>query len=242
MRVLVVDDNELWRSSLVKALEDRGVTVVAEAAGEQELHARLLRANCSTNDVDVAVLDLRLPPTWSDEGVHLARRLRATASNLGIIILSGYEQDVQLYYATRALSDLEGDGGVGYLTKDRVTRVSLIESMERVADGRIVVDPIFSREAVNRYQDHHQRDAGFSAREVEVLDLLVQGATNREIGQKLHLSEPVVERHMTQIFQKIVPSDADREACPSQSRPSRRENRRVLAVLEWLRRSGRMNS
>lgn len=231
MRVLVVDDNELWRASLVKALGDRGVTVVAEAAEEQELDTRLRGTDLS--DVDVAVLDLRLPPTWSDEGIHLARRLRARVAGLGIIILSGYEQDVQLFYATRALGDLEGHGGVGYLTKDRVTRSSLVEAIGRVGGGRIVVDPVFSREAAGEYQDRHARDDGFSPREVEVLDLLVQGATNKEIGQTMHLSDPVVERHLTRIFQKILPRTDDDGAV-------RRDNRRVLAVLEWLRRSGRL--
>ncbi|MEJ1939259.1 response regulator, partial [Nostoc sp. NIES-2111] len=117
MRVLLVDDNELWRASLVRALGDRGATVAVEAGSPQELDARL--GGIELADIDVAVLDLRLPPTWSDEGIHLARRLRHAAPAIAIIILSGYEQDVQLYYATRALEDLEAGGGIGYLTKDR---------------------------------------------------------------------------------------------------------------------------
>lgn len=235
MRVVVVDDNDVWRPSLVTALTSRGITVLAEAADGEGLLDML--PNLSEQRIDVAVLDLCLPPTWSDEGIHLARELRRRLGDLGVIILSGYEHDVQLHYATRALGDLGGSGGVGYLFKDRTSRDSLKEAVLRVAAGRVVVDPIFSQQAAQEYRDRHSGAQDFSDREVEVLDLLVRGLTNKEIAETMHLSIPVIERHLTKIFKQLLPSATDAEAHGA----ARRDNRRVLTVLEWLRRTGRLN-
>jgi DNA-binding NarL/FixJ family response regulator len=99
VRVALVDDNELWRGSLVSALSSRGIEVAAETSDADELLDRLV----GLGPIDVAVLDLRLPPTWSDEGILLGRELRSRLGEVGVIILSGYEQDVQLHYATREL-------------------------------------------------------------------------------------------------------------------------------------------
>jgi FixJ family two-component response regulator len=126
-----------------------------------------------------------------------------------------------LDYATRALGDLGGSGGVGYLFKDRTSRDSLKEAVLRVAAGRVVVDPIFSQQAAQEYRDRHSGAQNFSDREVEVLDLLVRGLTNKEIAETMHL----------------LPSETDAEAHGA----ARRDNRRVLTVLEWLRRTGRLN-
>lgn len=235
MRVVVVDDNDVWRPSLVAALNSRGMTVVADTSDGDEL-LDLLPA-LGDEPINVAVLDLRLPPTWSDEGIHLARELRRRFGKLGVIILSGYEHDVQLHYATQALSKLGGSGGMGYLFKDRTSRSTLKEAVQRVADGRIVVDPLFAQQAAEEYRAQHSTTNGFSNREVEVLDLLVQGLTNKEIGDKLYLSTAVIERHLTRIFRQVLPAGADGEV---QGDP-RRENRRVLTVLEWLRRTGRLS-
>lgn len=234
MRVVVVDDNDVWRPSLVAALRGRGMTVVAETSDGEEL-LTLLPA-LGHEPINIAVLDLRLPPTWSDEGIRLARELRRRYGELGVIILSGYERDVQLYYATQALSNLGGRGGMGYLFKDRTSRRSLHDALRRVAAGRVVVDPMFSQHAAAEYRHQHAAAKDFSDREVEVLDLLVQGLTNKEIADKLYLSIPVVERHLTKIFRQLLPSDTYSES-PGDAR---RENRRVLTVLEWLRRTGHL--
>lgn len=235
MRVVVVDDNDVWRPSLVSALTSRGMTVAAETADGDELLDRL--PQLEGGRVDVAVLDLRLPPTWSDEGIHLARELRGRFGDLGVIILSGYEQDVQLHYAAQALGDLGGSGGMGYLFKDRTSRRSLKEAVQRVAAGRVVVDPLFSQQAAEQYRDRRDPTGDFTGREIDVLELLVQGLTNREIADTLFLSIAVIERHLTNIFRQVVPSGAD----DAVQGDARRENRRVLTVLEWLRRTGRLS-
>lgn len=234
MRVVVVDDNDVWRPSLVAALTSRGMSVVADTADGHELLELL--PTLGEEPINVAVLDLRLPPTWSDEGIHLARELRRRFEELGVIILSGYEHDVQLHYATQALSDLGGSGGMGYLFKDRTSRSILKEAVQRVAAGGIVVDPLFSQQAAEEYRGRHSMTKDFSSREVEVLDLLVQGFTNKEIADKLYLSTAVIERHLTRIFRQVLPSGTNGEV----EGDSRRENRRVLTVLEWLRRTGRL--
>lgn len=230
MRVALVDDNELWRGSLVTALNSRGIEVAADASDGDELLHQLDRIG----PIDVAVLDLRLPPTWSDEGIALGRTLRAKLGDIGIIVLSGYEADVQLHYATRALDDFGGSGGAGYLFKDRVNRTTLKEAVQRVAAGGIVVDQIFAQQAADEWRRKNESQADFTPRELEVLDLLAQGRSNKEIAETLFISLPVVERHLTRIFRRMLPDSADGEGEP------RRDNRRVLAVLEWLRRTGRL--
>jgi DNA-binding NarL/FixJ family response regulator len=142
VRVVVVDDNELWRSSVVAALTSCEITVVSDLADGDALLA--LMPELQGERVDVAVLDLRLPPTYSDEGIALAHKIRAALPEVGIIMLSGYEQDVQLHYASRTLSDLAGSSGIGYLFKDRVNRSSLTDAIRRVADGSVVVDSLFA--------------------------------------------------------------------------------------------------
>jgi DNA-binding NarL/FixJ family response regulator len=231
VRVALVDDNELWRGSLVSALNSRGIEVAVDTTDGDELLDRLP----GIGPIDVAVLDLRLPPTWSDEGIVLGRELRERLGEVGIIILSGYEQDVQLHYATRALGDLGGRGGMGYLFKDRVNRGMLKEAVQRVAAGRIVVDPLFSQQAAEEWRRRNEGAADFTPREVEVLDLLAQGLSNKEIADKLYISLPVAERHLTRIFRRMLPDSTDAGPEP------RRDNRRVLAVLEWLRRTGRLH-
>ncbi|HET9257054.1 MAG TPA: response regulator transcription factor [Pseudonocardiaceae bacterium] len=234
MRVVVVDDNDVWRPSLVAALASGGITVVAETSDGMEL--LMLLPSLGPEPIDIAVLDLRLPPTWSDEGIQLARELRRRYQELGVIILSGYERDVQLHHATQALSHLGGHGGMGYLFKDRTSRSSLRSAIHRVATGRLVVDPLFSQQATAEYRDQHSATKDFSDREVEVLDLLVQGLTNKEIADTLYLSIPAVERHLTKIFRQLLPAEISGES----SVDTRRENRRVLTVLEWLRRTGHL--
>lgn len=238
MRVVVVDDNDLWRSTLVAALASRGIVVSIEATDGDDLLEKLKTP--TSEPIDVAILDLRLPPTWSDEGITLASTLRKHFPEIGIIILSGYEKDVQLHYAARALRDIGGTGGMGYLFKDRTSRANLKEAVQRVADGRMVVDPLFSQEAADGYRHGSPQPDTFSDRDLRVLELLVQGLTNSEIAEKLHFSTAVVERSLTKIFNTILPSAVGSVDAVS-ANDSRRENRRVLAVLEWLRRTGRLS-
>jgi DNA-binding NarL/FixJ family response regulator len=237
MRLVVVDDNDLWRASLVAALTSRGFSVLADVDDGPNLQVAL--RELQDTEIDVAILDLRLPPTWSDEGISLARALRKAHPKLGVLLLSGYEQDVQLHYASRALDNLAGPGGMGYLFKDRTDRASLASAVHRVANGDLVVDSLFAQEAAEQYRKHEEIAGEFTQREIDVLELLVQGNSNREIAATLHLSVPVIERHLTSIFRQIAP-EAEHDGF---TRPSsgRRENRRVLAVLEWLRRTGRLS-
>lgn len=238
MRLVVVDDNDLWRASLVDALQSRGFTVLAEAADGIDLQGALNKFDDTT--IDVAILDLRLPPTWSDEGISLARRLRKSHPDTGVLLLSGYEQDVQLHYASRALDDLAGAGGLGYLFKDRTDRNGLASAVQRIAKGDLVVDALFAQEAAEQYRKKNEVVDEFTQREVDILEMLVQGNTNREIAAGLHLSVPVIERHLTNIFRQIGSDTIDSETLDQPS-GGRRENRRVLAVLEWLRRTGRLH-
>lgn len=229
MRVVVVDDNDVWRASLVTALISRGITVVAEAAGGAEVLAALDAAGHPP--VDVAILDLRLPPTWSDEGIHLASWLRRRMSRVGIMILSGYEHDVQLHYATRALHDLGGGGGVGYLFKDRASRGSLRDAVHRIARGRVMVDPIFSRLAVEAYRNGSD-DAAVTDREIEVLTLMLRGLTSAEIADSISLKVDTVEADLARISRRVG-GNGDAAAGPDGP-----DGRQVVAVLDWLRRSG----
>lgn len=238
MRTIIVDDNDLWRTSLNEALKSRGFEILISAADELEL-ARGLEL-LDQDSVDLAILDLRLPPTWSDEGISLARRLRRRYESIGVILLSGYEQDVQMHYVSDALNHLEAGGGVGYLFKDRTTRESLVNAAQRVAAGGLTVDPMLAQEAVDRYREQAAAMQEFTPRDIEILNLLTQGFTNREIAEAMHVSVVVVERHLTKIFGIMVP-ETSQPSFNDQGSGVRGENRRVLTVLEWLRRTGRLD-
>lgn len=213
LRVAVVDDSTLFRQGLIGLLAVAGVDAAVEARSGDELRARL-----RTTSVDVAILDLRMPPTFTDEGVELALRLRRDDPSVGVLVLSTY---AEVNYAVRLLAD--GGSGVGYLLKDRVDTVgALVDAVDRVHRKETVIDPALVVRLVN-----HQRVADIlgrlSPRERDVLEQMAEGRSNQGIAAQLHVSVKTVERHIADIFQHLdLPANLS-------------ANRRVLAVLSWLR-------
>jgi DNA-binding NarL/FixJ family response regulator len=213
VRVALVDDSSLFRQGLAALLEAVGVQVTAQSATA----AQALR-DIATEPPEVAVLDVRLPPTFTDEGLVAAAHIRSHHPEVGVLVLSTY---AVTGYAVRLLQD--GGGGVGYLLKDRVSDVEMLhEALVRIAAGESVIDPDIGIRLLN----HGRRTAELSQlsdRERMVLELMAAGRSNAAIGRQLHLSPKTVETHVARVFLKLgVPVTAD-------------ANRRVLAVLKWLR-------
>jgi DNA-binding NarL/FixJ family response regulator len=214
VRVLLAEDLYLLRDGLVRLLEAHGFDIVAAVASGPELRHAL-----ATTAPDVSIVDVRLPPTFTDEGLQEVLRARQATPGLPVLVLS---QHVEQLYARELLAD--GAGGVGYLLKDRVMNADqFIDAVRRVAGGGTAMDPeviaklLSSRPA----RDPLER---LTPREREVLEQMAQGRSNAYIGQKLFLSESAVGKHTANIFAKLdlPPSDDD--------------NRRVLAVLAYLNR------
>lgn len=231
MRVLLVDDNEITRDSLQRAIVSRGVEV-SHAVGDA---ATLLSVLPSTLHVDAAIIDLKLPPTYSDDGIRLATELRKQRPMLGIIIVSAYEEQLRLTYAERALSNLRGRGGIGYLFKDRVTRDSLRDAITRVAAGGVAVDPEFAAEAARRAQAE-DATSGFTSQEIAILEGVAQGMTNAELAEITHMSVATVERYLKRVFDKLHPTTTQH------AEDANDKNKRVLLVLGWLRTTGRLDA
>jgi len=213
MRAVVADDSALFRHGVVRVLQDGGVEVVAEAAD-----ADGLRRAVAEHRPDVAVVDIRMPPTQTDEGLVAAAELRRDHPKLGILVLSHY---VESNHAVRLLT---GDrGGIGYLLKDRVAGLDeFVDAVRRVAAGQSVVDPEVFAELLKRQRQTSVLDV-LSPREREVLGLMAQGRSNQAISAALFLSGKTLERHVGTIFAKLgLPPTAD-------------DHRRVLAVLQFLR-------
>jgi DNA-binding NarL/FixJ family response regulator len=213
MRVVVADDTLLTRQGIVRLLRDAGIEVVAEAQDAHSLlhHVRLARP-------DVAVVDIRMPPTHTDEGLVAAQTIRAEHPRVGVLVLSQY---VEPSYALRLLQDQPER--VGYLLKERVFDIAtVVDALRRIMDGETVIDPtIVSRLVGRRRRQDPLTD--LSGREREVLGLIAEGMSNRAIAARLVVTERTVEAHVTQIFQKLrLPESPD-------------QHRRVLAVLTFLR-------
>ncbi len=214
MRVVIVEDSLLIREGLTRLLEVSGASVAA-AVGEVPA---FLTAVAELNP-DIAIVDVRLPPSFTDEGLRAALQVRAEHSGLPVLVLSQY---VEQLYARELLAD--GQGGVGYLLKDRVLEGdSLLDAVFRVAEGGTALDP----EVVSRLLGRRSRSqplARLSPREREVLILMAEGRSNAAIAQRLVVSERSVAKHTSAIFTKLdlPPSDDD--------------NRRVLAVLAYFER------
>ncbi|ROS50178.1 MULTISPECIES: response regulator transcription factor [unclassified Frigoribacterium] len=210
LRVVVADDSVLLREGLVRLLDEIGVDVVG-AYGD----ADSLLADLDEVRPDIAVLDVRMPPTHTDEGVRAAIEARRRRPDLGILLLSQY---VEVAYARDLLE--AGSGGVGYLLKDRIASFDEFrDALGRVSDGGTVLDPQVVSQLLGRRSDPL---AALTPREREVLTLMAEGRTNAAIAAELVIGTGAVEKNVTSIFQKLLLED------------SGTDHRRVLAVLAFL--------
>jgi DNA-binding NarL/FixJ family response regulator len=216
MRIVIAEDSAVVRAGLVEILADRGHQVLA-AVGDAEA----LRAAVDEHQPDVAVVDVRMPPGYTDEGLRAAIAIRRDHPGLGVLVFSQY---IETRYAADLLGAASGRGaaGVGYLLKDRVADVQeFVEALSRVASGGTALDP----EVISQVLGASRRTDGLgalTARERDVLGLIAEGRSNGAIAGILVISERAVEKHVGNIFSKLglAPSDAD--------------HRRVLAVLRYL--------
>jgi DNA-binding NarL/FixJ family response regulator len=212
VRVVVAEDLALLRDGLIRLLEAHDFEVVAAVDNGPTLAKAL-----AEHQPDVAVVDVRLPPTFTDEGVRAALEARRRVPGVPVLVLSQY---VERTYAAELLSD--GRGGVGYLLKERVADVrEFVDAVRRVAEGGTAMDP----EAVAQLLGGRDDDsplAELTPRERDVLALMAEGRANSAIAERLVVTEGAVEKHVSNIFGKLglPPSEAD--------------HRRVLAVLAWL--------
>ena len=209
MRVVLAEDLFLLRDGLSLLLRAHGCTIVAAVDNGPDLRTALLE-----HRPDVAVVDVRLPPTFTDEGLQAALAARREVPGLPILVLS---QHVEQLYARELLAD--GSGAVGYLLKDRVFNAEqFVDALRQVARGGTVMDPEVIAKLLNRAPPL------LTPRETDVLALMAEGRSNAAIAQRLFLSESAVGKHIASIFGKLglAPSDDD--------------NRRVLAVLAYLQR------
>lgn len=212
LRVAVADDSVLLREGLVRVLVEAGLEVVGSYGDGESLLADLPRL-----EPDLVVLDVRMPPTFRDEGVRAAIRARQLRPRVGILLLSQY---VEVAYAQELLSS--GTGGVGYLLKDRVASLAeLADAIARIASGGTVLDPEVVAQLIGRRQDPLER---LTPREREVLTHMAEGRTNAAIADAMFVGVGAVEKNVTSIFQKLGLDD------------SGTDHRRVLAVLAWLQR------
>ncbi|MGH2976241.1 MAG: response regulator [Solirubrobacterales bacterium] len=212
MRVVVADDAVILREGLARLLRETGFDVVGLAADADEL-LELVERQCP----DVAIVDIRMPPNHTDEGLRAAHAIRDRWPDVGILVLS---QHVRAAYAMELLS--EGTRGVGYLLKERVSNLDeLRSSIERIAQGGSVLDPAVVDQLVGRSRKGGALDE-LTAREREVLALMAEGRSNRAIAEALVVSEHTVEKHVKNILATLeLPPSAD-------------DHRRVLAVLAYL--------
>ena len=213
MRVVVADDSVILREGLARLLSEAGFEVAGQAANGEELIELV-----ETEQPDVAIVDIRMPPTHTDEGLQAAREVRGRRPETGILVLSQY---VRPSYALELLSD--GTEGIGYVLKDRVSDLEeLASSVRRVGEGGSVLDPTVVAQLVDRPRPGRDPLEDLSEREREVLALMAEGRTNKAIAQQLFITEHTVEKHVKSIFGKLrLPATAD-------------DHRRVLAVLTFL--------
>jgi DNA-binding NarL/FixJ family response regulator len=212
IRVAIAEDSAILRDGLVQLLADRGF-VITDAVNDPAA----LRASIERDIPDVAVVDIRMPPTFTDEGLQVAIALRRRHPALGILLFSQY---IETRYAAQLLAD--DAAGIGYLLKDRVADVSdFVEALVRVASGGTALDPEVVTQLVGASRRTNSL-AGLSTREREVLALMAEGRSNAAIATSLIVSEGAVEKHVANIFSKL-------DLPVSQS-----DHRRVLAVLRFL--------
>ena len=213
LRAVIADDSTLLREGLARLLEEVGIEVVGQARNAAELMLKV-----RSYHPDVAIVDIRMPPTQTDEGIQAAREIRAKHPGTGVLVLS---QHVAHTYAVELLGDTAE--GLGYLLKDRIVDVDeFIGAVRRVGEGGSALDPLVVSELVGRRRRDDPLEE-LTAREREVLELMAEGRTNPAIGRRLYISPRAVEKHVTSIFAKLgLP------AAPE-------DHRRVLAVLRFLR-------
>lgn len=213
MRIVIADDAVILREGLVRILTELGIEVVGVAGDASEL-LRLV----SAEKPDVAVVDIRMPPTHTDEGLQASRTIRERWPGTGVIILS---QHVRPAYVLELLRD--GAEGIGYLLKERVSDLGeLRASIERVAAGGTALDPSVVTQFVTRQSRSSDPLADLTARELDVLKLMAEGRSNKAIGERLWITQHTVEKHVKSIFAKLrLP-------------PTEDDHRRVLAVVAYL--------
>ena len=213
MRVVVADDSVLLREGVVRLLEEAGIEVAGQAGDADDL-LRKVRAHRP----DVAIVDVRMPPTNTDDGLRAAQQIRAELPDTSVLVLSQYVEEC---YALELLEDRAE--GVGYLLKDRVAEVDrFIDAVRRVADGGSALDPEVVSQLLGRRRKSDPLEE-LTPREREVLTLMAEGRTNQAIAEELVVTERAVEKHVTNIFSKL-----DLASSPH-------DHRRVLAVLAYLR-------
>jgi DNA-binding NarL/FixJ family response regulator len=213
VRVAIAEDSVLLREGVARLLGEGGMDVVSQCEDADELLESI-----GSHEVDVAIVDIRLPPTHSDEGLRAALEIRSRHPGTGVLVLSQY---VELGLAMKLLA--ESADGVGYLLKDRISDVNeFMAAVRRVAEGGSAIDPIIVSTLLSRRRDDDPLDQ-LTPREREVLDLMAQGNSNQGIADKLVITLRAVEKYVSSIFTKLrLPSTGT-------------ESRRVLAVLLFLR-------
>jgi DNA-binding NarL/FixJ family response regulator len=213
MRVVIADDETLLREGLARLLVDAGFDVVGRAGTAEELMRRV-----ELTRPDVAIVDIRMPPTHTDEGLVAAHEIRAKHPTVGVLVLSHY---VESHYAMRLLED--HPEGSGYLLKERVSDLAvLVDALERIADGECVLDPTIVTRLVHKPRDETPLGE-LTPRELEVLALIAEGRSNDSICKQLFLSPKTVETHVRHILLKLGIGETSEY------------HRRVLAVLAYLR-------
>jgi DNA-binding NarL/FixJ family response regulator len=213
MRVMLAEDSVLLREGLARLLDDAGFDVVAQCGDAEELVRKV-----GGHDPDVAIVDIRLPPTHNDEGLRAALEIRARHPGVGVLVLSQY---IELGLAMKLLSD--SAEGTGYLLKDRISDVDeFVGAVRRVAGGGSALDPIIVSTLLSRRRSDDPL-AVLTPREREVLELMATGSSNQGIADALVITLRAVEKYVSSIFDKLgLPSTGS-------------ESRRVLAVLTFLR-------
>lgn len=215
-RALIAEDSVLFRRGVREVLIEGGWRVEGETDNADDLMTMIDEQEVAGRPVDLAVVDVKMPPGYSDEGIRAVEAIRSSHPRVAVLVLSMYSDPS---YAMRCLA--AGTDGVGYLLKDRVVDItSFLEAAERVVGGGSALDPTVVDELVQRRQDH-PRDR-LTEREQVVLGLMAEGRSNRAIAEHLGLTDKTVETHITRIFSKLdLPVVSD-------------DHRRVRAVLAWL--------
>jgi DNA-binding NarL/FixJ family response regulator/class 3 adenylate cyclase len=213
LRVVLADDSVLLREGIARLLSDSGFEVVGQSENPDDLMLKV-----RSYSPDVAIVDIRIPPTQTDEGLRAAQEIRENHPDVGVLVLSQY---VEPAYAMELLA--ESAEGVGYLLKDRVSDVDeFAAAVRRVAEGGSALDPALVTQLVGRRRQHDPLDE-LTPREREVLELMAEGRSNQAIGERLFITPRAVEKHITSIFSKLRLPQASED------------HRRVLAVLAFLR-------